>query len=155
MEGNTQVIARLNTLLAGELTAIDQYFIHSRMYENWGFSKLFERIAHEVQDETAHATALIQRILFLGGTPDLSTREPLKVGKTVLEMLQNDLAVELQVITALREVMSFCEQVQDYVTRDILLVMLKDTEDDHTHWLEQQLGLIERIGLQNYLQSQM
>lgn len=155
MEGNTQVIARLNTLLAGELTAIDQYFIHSRMYENWGFSKLFERIAHEVQDETAHATALIQRILFLGGIPDLSKREPLNVGKSVPEMLQNDLAVELQVITALRDVMSFCEQTQDYVTREILLVMLKDTEDDHTHWLEQQLGLIERIGLQNYLQSQM
>lgn len=155
MEGNNQVIVRLNTLLAGELTAIDQYFIHSRMYENWGFSKLFERIAHEVQDETAHATALIQRVLFLGGTPDLSTREPLHVGKSVPEMLQNDLAVELQVITALRDVMNFCEQTQDYVTREILLVMLKDTEDDHTHWLEQQLGLIERIGLQNYLQSQM
>lgn len=155
MEGNNQVIARLNTLLAGELTAIDQYFIHSRMYENWGFSKLFERIAHEVQDETAHATALIQRILFLGGIPDLSTREPLKVGKSVPEMLQNDLAVELQVITALRDAMSLCEQMQDYVTREILLVMLKDTEDDHTHWLEQQLGLIERVGLQNYLQSQM
>jgi len=155
MEGNKQVIARLNTLLAGELTAIDQYFIHSRMYENWGFSKLFERIAHEVQDETAHATALIQRILFLGGTPDLSQRESLHVGQSVPEMLQNDLAVELQVITALREVMSFCEAMQDYVTREILQVMLKDTEDDHTHWLEQQLGLIERIGLQNYLQSQM
>lgn len=155
MEGNNQVIARLNTLLAGELTAIDQYFIHSRMYENWGFSKLFERIAHEVQDETAHATALIQRILFLGGIPDLSTREPLKVGKSVPEMLQNDLAVELQVITALRDAMNLCEQMQDYVTREILLVMLKDTEDDHTHWLEQQLGLIERVGLQNYLQSQM
>lgn len=155
MEGNNQVIARLNTLLAGELTAIDQYFIHSRMYENWGFSKLFERIAHEVQDETAHATALIQRILFLGGTPDLSIREPLNVGKSVPEMLQNDLAVELRVITALRDVMSFCESVQDYVTREILQVMLKDTEDDHTHWLEQQQGLIERIGLQNYLQSQI
>lgn len=155
MEGNNQVITHLNTLLAGELTAIDQYFIHSRMYENWGFSKLFERIAHEVQDETMHATALIQRILFLGGTPDLSQREPLHVGKTVEEMLQNDLAVELQVITALREVMSFCETVQDYVTREILQVMLKDTEDDHTHWLEQQLGLIERVGLQNYLQSQI
>jgi bacterioferritin len=155
MEGNNQVITHLNTLLAGELTAIDQYFIHSRMYENWGFSKLFERIAHEVQDETMHATALIQRILFLGGTPDLSKREPLHVGKTVEEMLQNDLAVELQVITALREVMSFCETVQDYVTREILQVMLKDTEDDHTHWLEQQLGLIERVGLQNYLQSQI
>lgn len=155
MQGNTEIIGHLNTLLAGELTAIDQYFIHSRMYENWGFTKLFERIAHEVQDETSHATALIKRILFLEGTPDLSTREPLQVGKTVEEMLKNDLAVELKVIAALREVMAFCEARQDFVTREILQVMLKDTEDDHTYWLEQQLGLISRIGLANYLQSQM
>ena len=155
MQGNNQVITHLNTLLAGELTAIDQYFIHSRMYENWGFNKLYERIAHEVQDETDHATALIKRILFLEGTPDLSKRDSLHIGKTVEEMLKNDLALELQVVTALREVMAFCESVQDYNTREILQVMLKDTEDDHTHWLEKQLGLIERIGLQNYLQSQI
>jgi bacterioferritin len=155
MKGNHQIIAHLNTLLAGELTAIDQYFIHSRMYENWGFTKLYERIAHEVQDETNHATALIKRILFLEGTPDLSKRDTLHIGKTVEEMLKNDLALELQVVTALREVMTFCESERDYVTRGILQVMLKDTEDDHTHWLEQQLGLIERIGLQNYLQSQI
>lgn len=155
MKGNHQIIAHLNTLLAGELTAIDQYFIHSRMYENWGFTKLYERIAHEVQDETNHATALIKRILFLEGTPDLSKRDTLHIGKTVEEMLKNDLALELQVVTALREVMTFCESERDYVTREILQVMLKDTEDDHTHWLEQQLGLIERIGLQNYLQSQI
>ncbi|MDD1609604.1 MAG: bacterioferritin [Methylococcaceae bacterium] len=155
MQGNNQVITHLNTLLAGELTAIDQYFIHSRMYENWGFNKLYERIAHEVQDETDHATALIKRILFLQGTPDLSKRDPLHIGKTVEEMLRNDLALELQVVTALREVMAFCESTRDYVTREILQVMLKDTEDDHTYWLEKQLGLIERIGLQNYLQSQI
>jgi bacterioferritin len=155
MKGNNQVITHLNTLLAGELTAIDQYFIHSRMYENWGFNKLYERIAHEVQDETNHATALIKRILFLEGTPDLSKRDALHIGKTVEEMLKNDLALELQVVAALREVMTFCESVQDYGTREILQVMLKDTEDDHTHWLEQQLGLIERVGLQNYLQSQI
>lgn len=155
MQGNNQVITHLNTLLAGELTAIDQYFIHSRMYENWGFNKLYERIAHEVQDETNHATALIKRILFLEGTPDLSKRDSLHIGKTVEEMLKNDLALELQVVTALREVMAFCESVQDYNTREILQVMLKDTEDDHTHWLEKQLGLIERISLQNYLQSQI
>ena len=155
MQGNNQVITHLNELLAGELTAIDQYFIHSRMYENWGFSKLYERIAHEVQDETNHADALIKRILFLEGTPDLSKREPLKVGKTVEEMLQNDLAVELKVVKDLRNVMAYCESVQDYVTREILQAMLKDTEDDHAHWLEQQLGLISRIGLQNYLQSQI
>ena len=155
MKGNDQVIAHLNTLLAGELSAIDQYFIHSRMYENWGFSKLYERIAHEVQDETNHADALIKRILFLEGTPDLSKRDPLHVGSTVEEMLKNDLALELQVVANLRKVMAFCESVQDYQTREILQAMLKDTEDDHTHWLEQQLGMIERIGLQNYLQSQI
>ncbi|MGD7036472.1 bacterioferritin [Methylotuvimicrobium buryatense] len=154
MKGNSQVIERLNELLAGELTAIDQYFIHSRMYENWGFGKLYERIAHEVQDETAHADALIKRILFLEGTPDLSKREPLKVGANVSDMLKNDLELELKVITSLRSVIAFCESAQDYQTREILEGMLKDTEDDHTHWLEQQLGLIDRIGLQNYLQSQ-
>ena len=155
MKGNDQVIAHLNTLLAGELSAIDQYFIHSRMYENWGFGKLYERIAHEVQDETNHADALIKRILFLEGTPDLSKRDPLHVGSTVEDMLKNDLALELQVVSHLRQVMAFCESVQDYQTREILQAMLKDTEDDHTHWLEQQLGMIERIGLQNYLQSQI
>jgi bacterioferritin len=155
MKGIDQVIAHLNTLLAGELSAIDQYFIHSRMYENWGFSKLYERIAHEVQDETNHADALIKRILFLEGTPDLSKRDPLHVGSTVEEMLKNDLALELQVVANLRKVMAFCESMQDYQTRAILQAMLKDTEDDHTHWLEQQLGMIERIGLQNYLQAQI
>ncbi len=154
MKGNSQVIEQLNELLAGELTAIDQYFIHSRMYENWGFSKLYERIAHEVQDETAHADALIKRILFLEGTPDLSKREPLKVGANVTDMLKNDLELELKVIASLRSVIVFCESVRDYQTREILQGMLTDTEDDHTYWLEQQLGLIDRIGLQNYLQSQ-
>lgn len=155
MKGNDQVIAQLNELLAGELTAIDQYFIHSRMYENWGYGKLYQRIAHEVQDETQHADALIKRMLFLEGTPDLSKREPLHVGRTVPEMLANDLAVELKVIQDLRRVMAFCESVQDYQTREILRVMLEDTEHDHAHWLEQQLGLIDSVGLQNYLQAQM
>lgn len=154
MKGNNQVIDHLNELLAGELAAIDQYFIHSRMYENWGFGKLYERIAHEVHDETAHADALIKRILFLEGTPDLSKRDPLAVGATVPEMLKNDLDLELKVVASLRSVIIFCESVQDYRTREILESMLKDTEDDHAHWLEQQLGLIDRIGLQNYLQSQ-
>ncbi|MCK9605917.1 MAG: bacterioferritin [Methylomonas sp.] len=155
MKGNDQVIAQLNELLAGELTAIDQYFIHSRMYENWGYGKLYQRIAHEVQDETQHADALIKRILFLEGTPDLSKREPLHVGRTVQEMLNNDLMVELKVVQDLRRVMAFCESVQDYQTREILRVMLEDTEHDHAHWLEQQLGLIDSVGLQNYLQAQM
>lgn len=155
MKGHDQVIAYLNELLAGELTAIDQYFIHSRMYENWGYNKLYERIAHEVQDETAHADALIKRMLFLEGTPDLSKREPLQVGNDVEAMLRNDLAVELKVVQDLRRVMKFCESVQDYQTREILKVMLEDTEHDHAHWLEQQLGMIQQMGLQNYLQAQI
>ncbi|TPQ28923.1 bacterioferritin [Methylomonas koyamae] len=155
MQGDKQVISYLNELLAGELTAIDQYFIHSRMYQNWGLEKLYDRINHEVQDETNHADALIKRILFLEGTPDLSKREPLAVGATVPDMLKNDLAVELKVVADLRKVMAYCESVRDYQTREILKVMLDDTEIDHAHWLEKQLGLIEMVGLENYLQSQI
>lgn len=155
MKNNNQVVDQLNKLLAGELTAMDQYFIHSRMYENWGFNELYERINHEMQDETSHADALIKRILFLEGVPNLSVRDPLAVGSTVPDMLKNDLALEMQVISSLKEAIAYCESVSDYVTREMLEDMLKDTEDDHTHWLEKQLGLIDRIGLQNYLQSQM
>ena len=155
MRGNQQVIEKLNELLAGELSAMDQYFIHSRMYEDWGLSKLYERIDHEFEDEKGHASKLVERILFLGGTPDMVTREPLNIGRDVPAMLQSDLNLEYKVIGDLREVMALCEQVRDFQTRDMLQVLLDDTENDHTHWLEQQLGLIDKIGLQNYLQSQM
>ncbi len=155
MKGNAKVIAALNELLAGELSAMDQYFIHSRMYDDWGFKKLFERIDHEFEDEKGHASQLIERILFLGGTPDMVTRVPLNIGKDVPAMLQSDLNLEYKVIEDLRNVMALCEQVQDYQSRDMLQVLLADTENDHTYWLEQQLGLIKRIGLPNYLQSQM
>lgn len=155
MRGNQQVIEKLNELLAGELSAMDQYFVHSRMYQDWALNKLYERINHEFDDEKEHAAALIERILFLGGLPDMVTRVPIKVGQDVPSMLQNDLDLEYKVVTDLREVMALCESVRDYVTRDILLKMLDDTEEDHAHWLEQQLGLIQRIGLPNYLQSQM
>jgi bacterioferritin len=155
MQGNRHIIERLNQLLTGELTAADQYLIHSRMYQNWGFEKLYERIAHEAQDELHHADALIKRILFLEGTPDVGKRDPLHVGSNVTEMLKNDLALELSVIAALREAITVCEQQRDYQTREVLRAMLEDTEHDHTHWLEKQLGLIERIGLENYLQSQL
>ncbi len=155
MKGHSQVIEQLNELLAGELASIDQYFIHSRMYQDWGLNKLYTQISHEMQEEQLHADLLIQRILFLEGTPDLSRREPLHVGKTVPEMLRNDLDYEVTVISNLRRVMAFCESVQDFQTRDILLKLLKDTEEDHTWWLEKQLRLIDTTGLPNYLQSQM
>jgi bacterioferritin len=156
MKGNKKVIQGLNDLLAGELVAIDQYFIHSRMYEDWGYNKLFERIKHEQEEETEHATLLIQRILFLEGTPDMVTRKPdINVGKDVPQMLKNDLDLEYRVVDHLREVIAICEQENDYETREILEQLLDDTEMDHTYWLEQQLGLIDKVGTKNYLQSQM
>ena len=155
MKGNTKIIDILNKLLAGELTSMDQYFTHSRMYDDWGFSKLYERIDHEMDDEKEHADRLIKRILLLEGVPTVGNRSPLKIGKDVPEMLKNDLELERSVIVALREAIAVCEQEKDYQTREILEVMLADTEEDHAHWLEQQLGLIEKVGLQNYLQSQM
>lgn len=154
MQGNPKVIDTLNALLAGELAARDQYFIHSRMLYNWGLGKLAKRLAHEVEDETGHASALIERILFLEGTPSM-TVAPINVGADVPQILKNDLAVELTVVGNLREAIALCEQERDYVTREILEPMLDDTEEDHAHWLEQQLGLIDLVGLPNYLQSQM
>ncbi len=155
MQGNPQIIEKLNELLAGELSAMDQYFVHSRMYDDWGLSKLYERIDHEFDDEKQHAAKLIERILFLEGTPDLVTRLPINVGNDVPSMLQSDLNLEYKVVEDLRNVMALCEELKDYQTRDMLQVLLDDTENDHTYWLEKQLGLIEKIGLPNYLQSQM
>ena len=144
----------MNGLLAAELTAMDQYFVHSRMYADWGLVKLHERLAHEFDDEKGHAEALIERILFLEGIPDLSRREPLKVGKDVPSMLENDLALEYSVAGSLKEAISLCEKERDFQTRQVLDRLLEDTEMDHAYWLEQQLGLIERMGLENYLLSQ-
>lgn len=155
MQGNQKVIDVLNDLLAGELTAMDQYFVHSRMYEDWGLDKLFERISHEMEDETGHADLMIKRILFLQGTPNLAKREPINVGKDVEEMLKNDLALEYSVVKNLKDAIAICEIEQDYETRAMLVKQLEDTEEDHTYWLEKQLGLIGRIGLPNYLQAMM
>jgi bacterioferritin len=152
MQGKQVVIDALNELLAGELTAMDQHFIHSEMYADWGLTRLYERIAHEFDDEKGHAKAIIERILFLGGTPDLSKRAPLRVGRTVPEMLQNDLDTEYEVARNLKRVIALCEQEQDYQTREMLCQQLADTEEDHAYWLEKQLGLIDRMGLENYLQ---
>ncbi len=155
MRGKQSIIDALNLLLANELTAMDQYFIHSRMYLDWGLEKLYERIDHEVTDEKAHASAIIERILFLEGTPNMVTRDPIQVGHDVPTMLQNDLNVEYQVGALLKKTMALCEAEQDYVTRSMLQTLLDDTENDHAHWLEQQLRHIKLLGLPNYLQSQL
>jgi len=155
MKGKAKVINVLNELLAGELTAMDQYFIHSRMYEDWGLSKLHEHLEHEHQEETGHADQMIKRMLFLEGTPNMVKRETIHVGKDTPEMLKNDLNLEYSVIKNLRAAIALCEEEQDYETREMLVKQLEDSEEDHAYWLEKQLGLIDKIGLPNYLQSMM
>ena len=154
MQGQPDVIEYLKELLRGELAARDQYFIHSSRYEDQGLHALYERIGHEMEEETQHADALLRRILFLGGDPDMRPHafEP---GKTVVEMLEKDLQVEYQVRANLAAGVKLCESHGDYVSRDMLIAQLRDTEEDHAWWLEQQLGLIKRIGLELYQTSKL
>lgn len=153
MKASQKVIDYLNFLLAGELGARDQYFIHSQMYAEWELGKLHDRIYHEMEDETLHARLIINRIIMLGGTPNIQVGE-INIGADVPAMLQSDLNLEYAVQEHLKEGIALCEAERDYVTRDILVRQLEDTEQDHAHWLEKQLRLIELMGLQNYLQSQ-
>ena len=155
MKGDKKIIDILNELLAGELTAVDQYLIHAEMYADMGFQRLADKALHESDHERQHARALIQRILFLEGTPNLAKREALKIGNEVSEMLKADLSVEYKVVGSLKKAMAACEKAQDYVSRDMLAVQLEDTEMDHAYYLEKQLRLIEQVGLQNYKQSQI
>ncbi|SBS26100.1 Bacterioferritin [Marinomonas aquimarina] len=155
MKGSQKVIDSMNALLENELAAIDQYFIHSRMYEDMGLSKLYERLNHEMDEEKDHCDWLIKRILFLEGTPCLTKRRDLLVGTDVRSIMQNDLTLELEVVEAVRDVIATCEQEGDYQTREMLEKLLFDTEEDHVYWLEKQLRLMDTIGEQNYIQSQM
>lgn len=155
MQGDKNIIGILNKLLAGELTAVDQYLIHGEMYADMGFAHLAEKSLHESEHERGHAQALIQRILFLEGTPNLAKRAALNIGTSVPEMIKADLDVEYKVAGDLKKAMAACELAQDYVSRDMLGAQLEDTEMDHAYYLEKQLKLIKLVGLQNYQQSQM
>ncbi|RTL49458.1 MAG: bacterioferritin [Rhodocyclaceae bacterium] len=155
MKGDKKIIDILNGLLAGELTAVDQYLIHGEMYADFGLPHLADKALHESDHERQHARSLIQRILFLEGTPNLAKRDALKIGKTVPAMLKADLDVEYHVVGELKKAIAACEKAQDYVTRDMLQVQLEDTEMDHAYYLEKQIKLIDLVGLQNYQQSQM
>lgn len=149
------VINALNELLKWELTSIDQYTRNAAVYEDAGYTKLQERIAHEADDERGHAKLLIDRILFLGGQPNMNARYEVPSHVTVPEMLQADLELELNNAQTLKQHIALCEQEQDFVSRSILQGILKDTEEDHAFWLRQQLRLIETLGLENYLQAQL
>jgi len=155
MKGDKKIIGILNELLAGELTAVDQYLIHGEMYADFGLKTLAEKSLHESEHERLHARAIIQRILFLEGKPQMDKRNPLAIGKSVTEMLKSDLALEYHVVGELKKAITACEAAQDYVTREMLVIQLDDTEVDHAYWLEQQIRLIDMVGLQNYQQSQM
>ena len=152
MKGDKEIIKHLNRVLLNELTAINQYFLHARMFKNWGFQKLNEKEYHESIDEMKHADMVIERILFLEGLPNLQDIGRIRIGENVEECLKADLALELDAIPCLKQGIVDAEKVGNFVSRDLFQKIL-DSEEEHVDWLETQLGLIEKVGLQNFLQS--
>jgi bacterioferritin len=154
MKGDAETLKHLNKILRNELTAINQYFLHARMLDNWGFDRLGKYEYGESIDEMKHADKLVERILFLEGVPNLQTLNKLRIGENVPELLECDLALEHEAIPDLKDAIEHCEKVRDYITREILEHIL-ESEEEHVDFLETQLDLIKSVGVQNYLQSQM
>ena len=154
MKGDASVIARLNAVLTNELTAIDQYFLHAKMFDHWGLERLAEYERKESIDEMSHAETLMERILFLEGLPNLQDLHKLLIGENVQEALSCDLKLELAAHPLLKDAIADCERCGDYVSRD-LFRRIMDSEEEHIDWLETQLELIDKVGIENYQQSQM
>jgi bacterioferritin len=154
MKGDAKVIAALNDILTGELTAINQYFLHAKMCKNWGYKKIAQKIYKESIDEMKHADVLTERILFLEGLPNLQKLDKLNIGETVKEQLESDLALEYRAIPRLRKAIELCWDASDHGTRELLEKILV-SEEEHTDWLETQLSTIKDIGLPNFLAQQL
>ena len=155
MKGNPEIIKALNALLTDELTSIDMYFVQSRIMQNLGYTKLYEQLNHEMEDEQEHATKIIERIIFLEGTPEVHKRESFTIHRDVVKMFEQDLKYEMDVRNKLTDAIELCFKHKDFVTKEVLEPLLIDTESDHIDWLETQLSIIKEVGKENYLSEKL
>lgn len=154
MKGDKKIIEFLNKVLGNELRAINQYFLHAKMYKDWGLKEIAEKEYHESIDEMKHADTVTERILFLEGLPNLQDLGKFYIGENTQEMLECDLKLEMEAIPVLRDAITYAESIKDFVSRDIFNSIL-ESEEEHVDWLETQLGLIGKMGIQNYIQAQV